>query len=591
MSADANADTGRGEWPPPAVFCPLLILAALGISAWMHDYRVPSSDEGAILTQAAKILRGGVYYRDIDAYPFPAASYALALGMAIFGEHIAVARAGAALVYCGILLGVYGCAYRLLGAARAAVIGVALLSFKFLAWPALSNYFYWDFSFGFACAAIALLLFAQRAGRPEPLHLLLAGVAVGVAFSSKQSVGIYLGGAAVCVLVLPRWFTGFAHEHFSAGVRNAATFTAGMAIPIVPMVIYFALQGVLLQMVYSGLIRPFVSYLPTSAIEFAAPLRWWEFGAFEGVPGMPYLIEPLWTMLQESRMPVSAWYSAYWALGELFSRALYSSVALAFAWAAVSWARALRAGTLAQRGSLYAYALLAAAVVFSAFPRADYPHVISVYPLVLVLLFALWGGLPGTGLGRAVRSIEAGLAALLLVCALYLTAVQQSFLTHRISLERADLRVAPRTAWVESVVRYIEDEVGEDESLLVYGHEAFYYFLTGRFYPWPFVQLYPGQAGGDKGRSLAEMLASDPPRLVLQGMIAFPGMPYLPDYAPLLDSQLHARYTRDMGVFRRYPPKAGRAPRKYALAMYKPRYPAARRGVAAEIVPADSDVH
>ena len=62
----------------PAFFGPLLVALAAGLSVWLMDRGSPPNDEGALLTNAARILRGDVFYRDIDAYPFPAATYLLA---------------------------------------------------------------------------------------------------------------------------------------------------------------------------------------------------------------------------------------------------------------------------------------------------------------------------------------------------------------------------------------------------------------------------------------------------------------------------------------------------------------------------------
>ena len=44
-----------------------------------------------------------MFYRDIDAYPFPGAHYLLAAVMAAFGEHLGVARALATAVFCSLL--------------------------------------------------------------------------------------------------------------------------------------------------------------------------------------------------------------------------------------------------------------------------------------------------------------------------------------------------------------------------------------------------------------------------------------------------------------------------------------------------------
>ena len=61
--------------------------------------------------------------------------------------------------------------------------------------------------------------------------------------------------------------------------------------------------------------------------------------------------------------------------------------------------------------------------------------------------------------------------------------------------------VAAGDAWHESVIDYLHESAAPDEEILVYGHEAHYYFLAGRYSSWPFVQLYPGQAGGDGGQA------------------------------------------------------------------------------------------
>lgn len=530
----------------------------------MHDSGLPYSDEGAVLTQAAKILRGGTYYADIDAYPFPGAPYALALGFRLFGEHLDVARGMAAGVHLAILLAVYACALQLVGARRAALIGVLLLSFKFLAWPALTNYFYWDLAFAFAATSIALLLGHGFAGIDR--RLLGAGCAAGLALCTKQSLGIYLALASALVVLFPHRFGAWPSAPLRDRLRALLGYTAGVALPVLSMMLYFTVEGVLPEMLYSGLIRPFTGYLPSSGLSFGVMLRWWELGAFQGVQGLPYLPEPLWTMLIRKQFPGPDWYGAYWKAVESFSRALYTSVVVAFGWAALRWWR----GRDAERtrdpatGRIAVFAWLTAAAVCSAFPRADYTHVISVYPLVLVLLFAL----AGEAKGRMRRSAEAGGAFALLALCLVLTAHQRSFLTYEMRFENADMRVAPRDAWVESVVDFIDDVSAPDDGLLVYGHEAYYYFFARRFSSWPFAQLYPGQAGGDGGRALARLLIQKPPRVVLQGRIELPGLSYLPHYAPVLHAQIRALYSRDRSVFVRFPPSVGRPPGERAIQVF-----------------------
>ena len=75
--------------------------------------------------------------------------------------------------------------------------------------------------------------------------------------------------------------------------------------------------------------------------------------------------------------------------------------------------------------------------------------------------------------------------------------------------------------------RYLEEELAEDESLFVYGLDATYYFLTDRYFPWPFSQLYPGQAGGDGGRALVRLLREQRPEILVWSVFYSPGMPQL----------------------------------------------------------------
>jgi hypothetical protein len=153
----------------------------------------------------------------------------------------------------------------------------------------------------------------------------------------------------------------------------------------------------------------------------------------------------------------------------------------------------------------------------------------------------------------------AGVAAVLVVC-VSLNVLQNRHLSYSLELDRAHLRIAPEMAWVESAVEYLREEIDPDEPLLVYGHEAYLYFLTDRYYPWPFVQLYPGQTGGDEGAALAELLVSDPPARIAKGMMSFPGLPRLPEYVPLLASEIRARYRDDLQLFRLFPSPAGEVP-------------------------------
>jgi hypothetical protein len=248
-----------------------------------------------------------------------------------------------------------------------------------------------------------------------------------------------------------------------------------------------------------------------------------------------------------------------WTLCELGSRLLYTSVPIAFGLA--FWRLAARRSDPATP-ALLAFAPLAAGIFASAFPRADWSHVISVYPVVLLLCFAL-----RAPRSRPSRGEAAAVAAVLALC-LALTFVQQRGLTHAMALERAELRVEPDKAWVESAVRFVADEIPPGEPFFVYGHEAFFYFLADRHSPWRFSQLYPGQGGRGGGEEIAAALSAKPPRLVLQGALRFPRTTPIAEDLPALERWIRAHYVADPRVFERYPPE-GPLPRARQFQMLR----------------------
>jgi hypothetical protein len=506
----------------PAVFAPVLLALSLGVAYWLADRGLPNPDEGAYLTAAAKILRGGVFYREIDAYPFPGSSYLLALAMSVFGEHLSVARALAGAGWCASVLGVYAAALQLMDRRRAALCGVSLLALKFWAFPNFSAYLYSDLALAFALPALALFL--RRDPRGNPRQLLVLGGLAGLTLLAKQNTGLYLGGAMAALLLAPP------HEGRQR-LRNLSLFAGGVAAITLPVAVYFAWHGLLGQMLFSGLIRPFSGYLPTSGVSVLPPLAWWQIGQLREAAGAPYLPILLSEMIQRQLLPGSA--PGWWLAGEFFSRAVYAGLLLAFAAAGVQWLRGRR------DASFVAATCLCLAIAASAFPRADYPHIINVYPVVLLMLFGLRTGKPA-------RLTVAGVALGLLLTSL-LAVRYDSFLSHRLSLERANLWVRASDAWVKPLVETVQRNVSPNEPLFVYGHEAHYYFLTDRYFPWPFSQLYPGMAGGDGGKRLAAVVRETRPRLVLDGVASWPGTPRLVKSTADLKATLDALYIHDEG--------------------------------------------
>ena len=556
----AKPDTA---WDRPAWVAPILLVAAAALSYYWAGFGLPSSDEGALLTNAARLLRGGVFYRDIDSYPFPLAPYLLAGAFAVFGEHLSVSRAVAGFFFCGITLSLYLTALHLIDRRRAALFAAMLLSFKFLAYPGFTVYSYWDISFCFGCIAIWLLV--AHPFRGPTLRFALAGVAIGLALVAKQNLGIYLGGISGLLILFAGPLLGAQRARRSEMVSELVVLAATSLSAFAVMAVYFASHGLFATMLESGLVAPFTGYIGTSSIPFSVPLEWWNLGDLTGHPGLQYQPIPIWQLLDRERLPGAGWYDAYWITAEVFLRSLYTSIPLAFIGVLVL---CLRSGDRPAHRQLTIVAALAFGLLCSAFPRADYGHIISIYPVVALLLFAL--------LARARRwnisiwrAQLAAVAALLVSCT-SLTALNHSYLTRRIELERARVWVHP-DSWLPSVVDYVTAELDEGDALFVFGQEAELYFLTGHFFPWRFAQLYPGQAGGDEGRSLLGLLQKAQPPLIIRGMMAWPGLPSLPDYVPQLDDHISENFRVEADLFERYPlPPGTEAPPWWALLLLRP---------------------
>jgi hypothetical protein len=484
-----------------------------------------------------------------------------------FGEHLSVARGLAVLVFEIVLLALYAASLHLLSRPRAALFGLTLLAFKFFAWPAFTAYTYSDLSFAGACVAVAALL--SHLERPGRARLLLAGSAVAVSIAAKQNLGLPLGAAIAAVLLVPGIAGGPARAS-AERLRDAAALAAGAAALLLPAFAYFTFQGLAGHLLASGLYRPFTGYLPTSSISFLEPLAWWRWGALRGMPAFPYFPGALWSMLVWEALPGAALQSVYWSAGELLSRLFYTAVPLLFL---AAWIRMRRAGDGA--GRIRVVALLALAALLSAFPRADFFHLVSVCPLLLLLDFSLLPGGrhargPAFAAGTRRLAITVGLA---LAVTGALAAVFQKQFRARVELPRAELAVHPPTAWLGPVVRYLDEQLAPGEPFFVYGHEAYYYFLVDRYSAWPFAQLYPGQEGGDGGQALVELLERDPPRLIVRGMLNWPALPVLPRYAPELQAFVSEHYALDPNVWAGASLPGGAPPSPGVIAVLRRRSP------------------
>ena len=223
----------------------------------------------------------------------------------------------------------------------------------------------------------------------------MCGVSCSVA--SKQNLGLYAAAALTGLLLWPPGSPGM--PGFAVGPRRSRPPVAlGLALGLLPGALYFAAHGLLDDLLVSGFLRPFTGYAPTSAVAFTPMLRWWEFGGLREGVAFPYSLPIYWILLVQDGLPANDW---TWGLGELASRLFYTGLAALVPLTAWWVHRARSRGATADLGRLAAPVLFGVAALASAFPRADFFHLISVTPALLPWLATLRGGRP---LGRGIQN-------------------------------------------------------------------------------------------------------------------------------------------------------------------------------------------
>jgi hypothetical protein len=253
-------------------------------------------------------------------------------------------------------------------------------------------------------------------------------------------------------------------------------------------------------------------------------------------------------MLSMGKLPLHSWHPVFWMAEELIVRTVYTAIPVVFAASAVAVVlNHRRPPGHPQATPIACLAILTLVVLASAFPRADYYHIIDVYPAILVLAFVTGSNLVervrAPRLAAAAKIAAAGMTALVFTASLLMTAWFFRGMTFETGNERGRMRIDPENAWVDDVVRYLDANLRDDDSLFVYGHEAYYYFFSGHYASWPFVQLYPGMTGDDDAKLLAATLAQAPPRLIVKGLIGgWPGLPSVESYAGQLEGFVDTHY-------------------------------------------------
>jgi hypothetical protein len=475
-----------------------------------------------VLANAAALARGETLYADRITFVAPLTFELLALLLRGFGSHLLVGRLLQLAVFAACTALVFAILLRTAGR-RAAVLGaLALLALKplgFVLWTIAS---YSQLAQLFCLAAVWLLLRFFAEGRARWLGA--AGAALGLTLLTKQNLGLWMGIAAGLALAADALYARSPGR--GAWLRRGAWLLAGAGAPLALASAHYAAQGSLPGLFQYAVLDLF--HLQGAYAIAPPPLAPWFSRPDLPMLALPYIPPPLLAFAFE-RKGAAASPALRLALELLVKGAYYLPLlALAALLAALGRGAAARMPR-AQWSSLVLLAGFAGTSYASMLYRADWMHLMNVYPALLIA--CAWAG---ARLGARSRAAAAFAGAL---CALWLAAgaaVAAALLAgSSAALETARGRLVdwqPVVEDVEPVVRYLEARPA-GERIAVLPASPLLYFLSGRRMPLAHDLFMPGLIGPRADRRTAGELAE-----VEQVVFDAKPLPFvyssLPEYAP-----------------------------------------------------------
>jgi 4-amino-4-deoxy-L-arabinose transferase-like glycosyltransferase len=461
----------------------LFLLSFLYLCIFRHHTDM-DPDEGIVLQGAQRILAGQVPYRDFFSFYTPGSYYAVALVFRIFGSSLAVARTAVALA--GALLSVvtYLLARRMCVrtiALTLAVLGtLTTLPYRFLV---LHN---WDSTL-WAC--LALYCAVRVLEKPTWKWTFAVGLFASLTMLFEQSkgaglcLGLGMGFAAICFLDgRKRWLSRA--EFFALAI--------GFAVPIAITFAYFALQHAASIMLADWL-WPLRHYSQANRVPYG--YQNWSDETRHVLFGTGSVLERL--------VKVVAVSPCFW---------IPALPLVALGWLGYWLVRAApgrSAGEPSTEGRSAYYILVAAVylglVLSVVITRADIVHFMYLQPLnCLVVAWLLDGGdIPG----RLFRSVRPFLAAYVVIALLAFGMAPLAATTS--ARERlATRRGTVTTREKDTVVDYLQAQVPEGATVLVYPYLPLYYYLTGTFSPGRYDYFQSGMHTREQTDEMVRELAS-----------------------------------------------------------------------------------
>ncbi len=220
-------------------------------------------EEGVILAWTQSILDGQVYARDFSSLYGPMLLYPVAWFMNIFGETVLVFR-----IYSYILNIMAGgiILYSLFSVLRTRTFFIIAVVMAILVYQPLRLTSPHTSDMRVALGLLPIIIAYVYMDRRNSISLTISGAVVGQSFLLSQEVGICSAIALGVFLLLDLW----SKRDFNAFRKNSLYVLGGGALSVLPMLLYFAFNGALLDFIKNMYLYPRMFSLGYGSIPFTS---------------------------------------------------------------------------------------------------------------------------------------------------------------------------------------------------------------------------------------------------------------------------------------------------------------------------------
>lgn len=470
-------------------------------------------DEGFLAHGADRVNAGQLPHRDFVSLQPPLSFYTAAVAFKIFGTSLASLRILGLGIYLLVPLLMYGIArtainqaLALAAAIPAVFLGIPFFNFvPFAVWQGITA----------TLVAVWLFLWAIKQDRQRQLLALTSGMLTAASLLFRHDQGLYLM-VSISAYSLALAYAPDRVVSTAILKRVFVFWLLGVVGVILPLGVYWHIQGALPQMFQQLVVFPITTYATTSSLPF--PPFSAEIFSLQNMLAVFYYLPPLMVLI-----------TVVWLLKQI------------------------RRSRFHSREAFFVFLLVWTALYYcQVLTRSDLNHLLITLPPFLILCACGWGVLlnqldePGLKAAQSQRpAFATKMAASIFMGALgagFLFLTKPVFLPEPpkaeelVQLERAGIRcdIALR---LKNLVHNVQNHVPADRSILCLPYQPMFYFLCARRNPTRWNYLWPGDQTSEDHAALIQQAKADPPAIVL-----IMGEDVMSRYAPTLLDYVHAGY-------------------------------------------------